>query len=67
MKRISTYEYKADEGKVFVHKETKQNFGNGIYLGVIDTIDNYNEEDAPEEDIIEPSPEQEIDQYDNNK
>ena len=51
MTQISEYEYRADEGKVFVHKETGQRYGAGIYIGIIDNIDNYTEDDITAEDI----------------
>lgn len=51
MIQISEYEYRADEGKVIVHKETGQRYGAGIYIGVIDSIDNYTEDDITPEDI----------------
>lgn len=51
MIQISKYEFKAEEGKVIVCKNTNQRFGFGIYLGIHDNIDNYFEDDATEIDI----------------
>jgi hypothetical protein len=38
----------ADEGKVFQHKFSGEIYGSEIYLGSIDSPDNYIEVDAPE-------------------
>lgn len=49
MKKINDREYLTDEGRVFIHKETKDIMGWGICLGVNDSIDNYDEAECPEE------------------
>ena len=49
MKTIDNRNYLTDEGKVFIHKHTKNIIGWGICLGENDTIDNYDEVDCPEE------------------
>ena len=49
MKIIDSINYLTDEGKVFIHKDTKNIMGWGICLGENDTIDNYDEVDCPEE------------------
>ena len=49
MKTINDRQYLSDEGKVFIHKETKDIMGWGICLGDNDSIDNYEEVDCPEE------------------
>jgi hypothetical protein len=49
MKTIDNRNYLTDEGKVFIHKHTKNIMGWGICLGENDTIDNYDEADCPEE------------------
>jgi hypothetical protein len=49
MKTIDSRNYLTDEGKVFIHKDTKNIMGWGICLGENDTIDNYDEADCPEE------------------
>jgi hypothetical protein len=49
MKTINDRQYLSDEGKVFIHKGTKDIMGWGICLGVNDSIDNYEEIDCPEE------------------
>lgn len=49
MKTIDSINYLTDEGKVFIHKDTKNIMGWGICLGENDTIDNYDEVDCPEE------------------
>ena len=48
MKTIDNVNYTSDEGKVFIHKETKEILGNGISLGLNDSIENYEEIDDPE-------------------
>ena len=49
MKTINDRQYLSDEGKVFIHKETKEIMGWGICLGDNDSIDNYDEVECPEE------------------
>ena len=49
MKTINDRQYLSDEGKVFIHKETKDIMGWGICLGDNDSIDNYEEVECPEE------------------
>ena len=49
MKIIDGRNYLTDEGKVFIHKDTKNIMGWGICLGENDSIDNYEEIDCPEE------------------
>ena len=43
MKTINDRHYLSDEGKVFIHKETKDIMGWGICLGDNDSIENYEE------------------------
>ena len=49
MKTINDRNYLSDEGKVFQHKESKNIMGWGLCLGDIDSIENYEEIDCPEE------------------
>lgn len=41
----------ADEGKVWKHKPTGVILSNELYLGINDTIDNYEQVDEPKEVI----------------
>lgn len=50
MKQITDTLFYVDEGKTFIRKEDGFDMGNGIDLGVDDTIDNYEEVDAPKEE-----------------
>lgn len=43
MKQITDTLFYADEGKTFIRKEDGFDMGNGIDLGVDDTIENYEE------------------------
>ena len=49
MKNANKRLYLADKGKVFIYKESQNIIGYGIYLGVDDSIDNYDEIDCPQE------------------
>lgn len=45
----------ANEGKVWKHKGTGDILTNTLYLGVDDSINNYEEVDEPIDEIIEPA------------
>lgn len=51
MKQITDTLFYADEGKTFIRKEDGFDMGNGIDLGVDDTIENYEEVDVPKEEL----------------
>lgn len=49
MKTTNHINYEADAGKIFVRKTDGQVMGWGLSLGSADSIENYNEEECPEE------------------
>ena len=42
----------AEEGKVFKHKITGDILSNELYLGINDSIDNYEQVDEPKEEVL---------------
>ena len=42
----------AEEGKVFKHKITGDILSNELYLGINDSIDNYEQVDEPKEGVL---------------
>lgn len=44
--------YIAEEGKVWKHKVTGDILSNELYLGINDSIDNYEQVDEPKEEVV---------------
>jgi hypothetical protein len=55
IENITVTKITASEGKTFASKETGKILSNQMYLGSVDSLDNYTEVDEPKEEENEPS------------